>query len=1478
MKVPKRSTDNDSDNEDEAFKSSAKNSSTRKTKASRRETENPKSLAKNAHAATTEERQRRHSEAPQKRRSSAEKKPDKKPGSEEKKSSSRSRSSQEKTSSQRKQSADKPRKHSSNKSHTSRKSKDDTDIKVKKTNAPSGDGRRKNLEKFEKLLASSQDNDTVKPPKQSESERKRGGDNNGSTQKHQSKDNGRPKLRKSDAMSKSFAVKKTSRSTIDNHIRRSSVDSSKASSRRTSMETILSYDSDEDDKRDKSEPSGPTKRLLLRRSSDSARWEKTSFKQKRASLDETNTKAKTKVTDSTARTSKDDNDDDASNQSGKKKNRRQTELSQKRKPAPKMARSKSMKVVTGKHRSLKRMSSSFNEGVDSKEDDKPEGNTKTDGELAKKRPHSLKKGESFRRRKTADSDLLRESSHDGEGSAVKHKAAPGQVTSELDASAVTNNSPSSARSRATSFRKSARSRKSSRRERIPKPIKASLCQRIERRKWQCLCCITLVILLVVASVIMLVVFRAYEKKNEEIQVATSTQAGNQAGTEADNQTGTEAGNHAGTEAAIERPTSIEDLSTNLPSAAVSLYPSMVPTEHATTTAPTPSPVANVAIAIIVQLDAKPEETGFSLMSADNSTTYVSRPVGSLSGLQSEVVMEVISIPEQTELLFELTDKSGDGLCCIYGKGYYRVFAGTGDQKTTMISGEQSGSYRFTVGRNNALQIGGVDPNEYCKACPDGKDCGRCAWCNADGGFLPDTIFSYQCRSDTKTIPKKCFIGEKRLQLHNQYVAAMAGCSNGFEAWPQFETSPDKTICVEEAKCVKTFAFVEPNCDEELSGSLLAKETCQDKIGGSPFGYSWGFNAPREKECSSSGDFAASIAPRCCRDEVAFCSTFDANNDEDDMSTFQETTSPTPMPAATTTHAPTMSNAPTWDGHPITVLIQLDEFPLETGFSITNDMNVTFLERRQGYYKNPRQLVVEKVQIPEGIDAILTLTDKEGDGICCENGNGYIQVYSDQGSLILDEAGIFSTYTWSKPFFVGEPETLPPTVSVSPSISVAPTFDQFPITIAVQLDQWSAETGFSIQSIDGSDKFFEWPAGSFSGQLSGLVIETVLLPHDIEVKFRVTDAGGDGFCCLYGDGYVKIFAGDNAEDESALLAYESAEFESDLSIIFRSGPAPTLAPATTPIPTVSSSKAASIGPTSSSPPTIDAILMTVVLQLDKFSSETAWFIGSVDGLISVVARPAGYYEEMQSQQIIETLNLIQGHEYQFRIVDFMGDGICCWAGNGWYSLYEGEDIKDNSTQVFYGNGDFGREKVHTFIAGKPKTLAPTSSKMPSQIPSVLHSMAPSHSSEPSVTTFAVEVTIKFDNKSSQTGWYIVSADNTTVIVDRPPGYFSGNDTLTVIETIMLEAGEYKFTVLDTNGDGFCCKQGLGFYSLYSNGDSLLFQQGRFKYLHDESFSIGSLPPTDNTVAFSFSKSAPMLRGSVQSSYNPKRHRKHVALEP
>jgi len=958
---------------------------------------------------------------------------------------------------------------------------------------------------------------------------------------------------------------------------------------------------------------------------------------------------------------------------------------------------------------------------------------------------------------------------------------------------------------------------------------------IKKRKWHCFCCITLLFLLIIGTIVGYVIVQAYNK-----QKVKST-----ANLDAIGETNIPS---------LSPSTSMKPSSqvTNVPSA----VPSSIPSRYA----------INISIAVIVQLDDKPEEIGFTLKSIDNSTTYLERAVGSLSDMKSEVFLESFDIPERTELLFTLEDTSDDGLCSDKQSsscGYYKVFSGSGDSKTTVISGELAGAYTFTVGKEDALQVAGVDPNEYCKPCPDGKDCGRCAWCNADRAFQSDTIFSYYCYEPHLEVPKKCFIGEKRVQLHNSYVALSANCVIGFKAWPQLkvEETFETSVCVEEVTCIKKFLpfLEEPNCQQELPGSELVKETCQDKIGGSAFGYDWGINAPRENECSAQSKFASSLAQRCCSNGVSYCSTFFGSDlgEEEDFITLTlhdgSTPPPTPSPTAASTLYPTLTNSPSFHGYLVTVLIQLDDFPLETGLliqaSMDDDTNVTILERDFGYYTESGELALEKVQIPENTTAFITLKDKEGDGMCCDNGSGNVQVYSDQGSLILDESLIFE-YNMSRSFVVGEPETLSPTASSAPTASSPPTANQFDITIVIQLDQWASETGASIQSKDGSETFYNF--GSFEDWPAGLIVETIQLPSDIEVNLVVTDSKGDGFCCLYGDGYIKVYAG-SAQVDSALLVDEVATFESMLSLPFRVGP---------PVP---SRAPASSGPTTSNHPTLGDVLLSVVLQLDRYSSETSWSIDSADGLTNYASKPVGYYEEQKSQQVVETVLLPQGYKYTFSIYDFMGDGI---PGNGTYALYMGEyNANDNSAQILLnGTGEFGQGRAHKFILGELKTpllsngsetavsetssitsTPPPTEPSSSALPSVSPSYSPSNSSisdEPSLTpssqiptyspsvnpsttsptskmtnaptnnptrrptrgvavtkkptfTTSIEVTIKLDGSSSETGWNIaLDKDASDIIINRPSGYYAGNDTLTITETVILDSAEtYRFTVFD-----------------------------------------------------------------------------------
>jgi len=139
---------------------------------------------------------------------------------------------------------------------------------------------------------------------------------------------------------------------------------------------------------------------------------------------------------------------------------------------------------------------------------------------------------------------------------------------------------------------------------------------------------------------------------------------------------------------------------------------------------------------------------------------------------------------------------------------------------------------------------------------------------------------------------------------------------------------------------------------------------------------------------------------------------------------------------------------------------------------------------------------------------------------------------------------------------------------------------------------------------------------------------------------LSDLGIDsfsGFCCLYGDGYVKVLDG-----ESAIIFEQDADFDSTLSIPFRVGP-------------ISAETAAD--KVASTHPSVGLVDLTLVLQLDQFPAETSWEVTSVDGATVYESRSEGYYKSIKDKNIVETFRLPEGRTYRFIIKDLMGDGFC-----------------------------------------------------------------------------------------------------------------------------------------------------------------------------------------------------------------------------
>jgi len=101
---------------------------------------------------------------------------------------------------------------------------------------------------------------------------------------------------------------------------------------------------------------------------------------------------------------------------------------------------------------------------------------------------------------------------------------------------------------------------------------------------------------------------------------------------------------------------------------------------------------------------------------------------------------------------------------------------------------------------------------------------------------------------------------------------------------------------------------------------------------------------------------------------------------------------------------------------------------------------------------------------------------------------------------------------------------------------------------------------------------------------------------------------------------------------------------------------------------------------------------------------------------------------------------------------------------------------------------------------------------------------------------VQLDITTDKYGGETSYDIKDASNTKVM--NGGSYESYKD---YSELKCLESGSYKFTIYDTWGDGICCSQGDGSYSIKVS-DEEVTSGGNFGNKEEKGFTIGASPPT------------------------------------
>ena len=162
-----------------------------------------------------------------------------------------------------------------------------------------------------------------------------------------------------------------------------------------------------------------------------------------------------------------------------------------------------------------------------------------------------------------------------------------------------------------------------------------------------------------------------------------------------------------------------------------------------------------------------------------------------------------------------------------------------------------------------------------------------------------------------------------------------------------------------------------------------------------------------------------------------------------------------------------------------------------------------------------------------------------------------------------------------------------------------------------------------------------------------------------------------------------------------------------------------------------------------------------------------------------------------------------------VAGFMHGNVAVCAG-------EAITFTDNSTDAAPGwSWQFPGGTPATSALASPSVTYPTSGSYSATL-TVTNANGP----DSETSTFQVfimpnevEVTITFDDYPQETAWTITD-DNGDIVAEGGP-FIGTPDGSTIIKNVCLNGGCYTFTITDSFGDGMCCDNGPGSYSLFTN---------------------------------------------------------------
>jgi len=549
------------------------------------------------------------------------------------------------------------------------------------------------------------------------------------------------------------------------------------------------------------------------------------------------------------------------------------------------------------------------------------------------------------------------------------------------------------------------------------------------------------------------------------------------------------------------------------------------------------------------------------------------------------------------------------------------------------------------------------------------------------------------------------------------------------------------------------------------------------------------------------------------DEVATGGNFS----DEDSTTFGScgpTSAPTPGPPTT---SPTECS-----GDFINIDILTDIYPEETSWILENKCDdSTIFERPQGYYTSEDTLYEDAFCSAESAQYEFTIFDSFGDGFCCFYSAGEYTVsmngneVATGGEFDFQDSTTFGSCGPTSAPTPG-PSTTPTTSNVpssapSPGLSTTPTISDVPssaltgcqgdfINIDILTDNYPGETSYTLENTCSDETIFERPHGYFTSS-NTLYEDTFCSAASAQYEFTIFDSFGDGVCCHYGTGEYTV-------SKNGVEVATGGEFGSHESTTFGScGPtsAPTPGPSTTPttsnVPSFAPTPGLSTTPTTSNVPSSAATecqgdFINIDILTDQYPGETSYTLQETCDGTTIFERPHGYFTS-SGELYEDTICVSRSFEYVFTIFDSYGDGLCCHYGNGEYT------VTLNESEAAAG-GDFGSHESTTF-----GNCGPTPPPSP----------GPPTTSPTECSGDSINIDILTDDYPQETSYTLQETCDGTTILERPQGFFNSSGELYEDTICIFSSFEYVFTILDSFGDGICCDEGDGAYTVTLNGSEV-----------------------------------------------------------